>query len=149
MEHGLICSAACGILALRPGMETMSLALQGRLQELPWQIPPGSPQDSLAAAVIPISKYLARNMLKHTTGCPTGSEEGQGCIRASDMNGVRNANAARCHKWLISSRGFPSLIPCTAFFHIAADTTLSSHISRWGVRPHVSVLNSKFPGKIH
>ena len=78
VAHGLICSAACGILALRPGMETMSPALQGRLQELPWQIPPGSPQDSLASAVIPISKYSARNMLKHTTGCPTGSRGGPG-----------------------------------------------------------------------
>ena len=45
---------------------------------IPWQIPPGSPQDSLASVVIPISKYSARNMLKHTTGCPTGSRGGPG-----------------------------------------------------------------------
>ena len=88
-------------------------------------------------------------MVKRTTGYPQAAWEGQGCIRAWDTNGVRKANAARCPSWLISVHGFPSLLPHTTFFHIAADMTLSSHISGGSARPHVSILNSKIPGKIH
>ena len=44
MAHGLSCSAACGILVPRPGIEPASLALQGRLLTTGL---PGSPNTDL------------------------------------------------------------------------------------------------------